>query len=458
MAGGTLAGRPVPDPPAAASAHPPRPPSYWQALDSGRLLVMAAAIMLVAAALAGVATEGQFHNLSAATAFGGFIAFGEVLRLALPGGREAAPIAMVGAMAYALLIGLPTPGSAGHPFPQQLNPNALQVITVTAIGMTVGALPHIAAGRPSGLTGMCTRLVTIACLAFIFRPLVSHVFAPLFKQQQPALWELEFSIMAVLLLLGWLIETIVGALIRADDVGARFWVAIRDEMRLQWQLGLAVGASVLITVFATEAMGLLELAVFIGPLLVTQIAFRRYAGIRATYLQTVRSLARVTEVAGYVEQEHSRRVSHLAVAVGRGLGLPEPELLALEYAALMHDIGQLALRDPIPGGATLLVSSAEQEQIAKLGADVIHEAGVLDEVAELVRCQSWPARGHDPAPPLGSMIIKAANAFDDMVGPSTDRNRSAAALERMRLDPVGFDAGVVAVLAEVAGRRVPSRL
>jgi HD-GYP domain-containing protein (c-di-GMP phosphodiesterase class II) len=163
-------------------------------------------------------------------------------------------------------------------------------------------------------------------------------------------------------------------------------------------------------------------------------------------------------VAGYVEQEHSRRVSHLAVAVGRGLGLPEPELLALEYAALMHDIGQLALRDPIPGGATLLVSPAEQEQIAKLGADVIHEAGVLDEVAELVRCQSWPARGHDPAPPLGSMIIKAANAFDDMVGPSTDRNRSAAALERMRLDPVSFDAGVVFVLAEVAGRRVPSRL
>ena len=96
-------------------------------------------------------------------------------------------------------------------------------------------------------------------------------------------------------------------------------------------------------------MGLVELAVFIGPLLVTQLAFRRYAGIRATYLQTVRSLARVTEVAGYVEAGHSRRVSRLAVAVGRGLGLAEPELLALEYAALMHDIGQLSLRDPIPG-------------------------------------------------------------------------------------------------------------
>ena len=190
-------------------------------------------------------------------------------------------------------------------------------------------------------------------------------------------------------------------------------------------------------------MGLGVLAVFIGPLLVTQVAFRRYAGIRATYLQTVRSLARVTEVAGYVETGHSRRVSRLAVSVGRGLGMPEPDLLALEYAALMHDIGQLSLRDPIPGGATVLVSPADQDRIAELGAEVIREAGVLDDVADLVRCQSWPAHGHDPAPPLGSMIIRAANAFDDMVGGSTDRDRSAAALERLRLDPIEYDAGVV---------------
>jgi HD domain len=444
VAGGTLTARPTPDRMA-----------YWRALDSGRLLLMGAAAMLVAAALAGVATHhaGQI-NLQAAFAFGGFIAFGELLRLALPGGREAAPIALVGAMAYALLLTLPEP-VAVPPVAGVARHNALLVITVTAIGMTVGALPHIAAGRPAGLTGMCTRLIAVACVAFAFRPLVPRL-VPLHQEPKP--WWLEFSIMAVLVVLGLLIETTVGALIRADDVGARFSVAIRDEMRLQWRLGLAVGASVIITVFGAEAVGLLELAVFIGPLLVTQVAFRRYAGIRATYLQTVRSLARVTEVAGYVEEGHSRRVSLLAVAVGRGLGLAEPELLALEYAALMHDIGQLSLPEPIPGGATVQVSPSEQEQIANYGAEVIREAGVLDDVAELVRCQSWPARGHHPAPPLGSMIIRAANAFDDMVGGGTDRDRSAAALDRLRQEPIQFDAEVVAVLAEVAGRRVPSRL
>jgi response regulator RpfG family c-di-GMP phosphodiesterase len=259
-------------------------------------------------------------------------------------------------------------------------------------------------------------------------------------------------------LLGWLTDTIVGALIRADDVGARFSVAISDEIRVQWALGAGVCASVIIVVLGAQIMGLAELAVFLGPLLVTQVAFRRYAGIRATYLQTVRSLARVTEVAGYVEAGHSRRVSRLAVAVGRELGMPERDLLQVEYAALMHDIGQLSLRDPIPGGATVLVSAADQERIAELGADVIRQAGVLEEVAELVRRQSWPATGHEPPPPLGSMIIRAANTFDDLVGASTDRERSAAALDRMRLDPSHYASRVVTALAEVAGRRLAWRL
>jgi hypothetical protein len=450
-----------------AGRPPPDRIAYWQALDSGRLLLMAVAAMLVTAAFAATAVEARLHALHpmywrTALAFGGFIAFGELLRLALPGGREAAPIAMVGAMSYALLLALPKPAGlpakqagklvtiAGQP-DQIVSQSALLVIAVAAVGMTVGALPHIAAGRPAGVTGMSARIVAVACVAFIFRPLVTATFVA-----RP--WELAFAIMVLLVFLGWLVDTVVVGLIRADDVGARFSVAILDEIRLQWPLGLAVGASVVITVFSAERMGLGVLAVFIGPLLVTQIAFRRYAGIRATYLQTVRSLARVTEVAGYVEAGHSRRVSRLAVSVGRSLGMPEPELLALEYAALMHDIGQLSLRDPIPGGATVLVSPTDQDRIAELGADIIREAGVLDEVADLVRCQSWPARGHDPTPPLGSMIIRAANAFDDMVGGSSDRDRSAAALERMRLHPIEHDPGVVAALADVVARRVPSRL
>jgi len=417
----------------------------WQAMDSGRLLLLAAVGMMVVAALARTAAAHQLVDEKTALAFGSAIAVGELLRLGLPGGREAAPLATTAALAYALLIRV---GTVSHPVP------ALQVIAVAAVGMTLGALPHVAAGRPAGLTGMATRLVAVACVAFAFRP-----FEDAEVISKPGRWWVAFAVMAALVTVGWLVEATIGALIRADDLHARFSVALWDEMRLQLPLGAAVGVSAIMISFSAEVMGRWVLLVFVGPLLVTQVAFRRYSGIRATYLQTVRALARVTEVGGYVETGHSRRVSRLAVAVGRELGLAELDLLNLEYAALMHDIGQLALPDPIPGGATVLVSRQDQQRIAELGAEVISKAGVLDRVAELVRCQSWPSRGHDPEPPVGSRIIRAANAFDDLVGGSADRDRSAAALERLRLDTATeYDPGVVEALSEVAAKRLASHL
>jgi len=434
--------------------NPERWPS-WQAMDSGRLLLLAAAAMLTVAAVARTAAAHPVLvnpvGQRAAVAFGVLIALGELLRLALPGGREAAPIATASAMAYALLLSIHDVVHDGHvPPPLRISP--LQVIAVTAVGMTIGALPHMAAGRPVGIVGMASRLVAVSVVAFSFRPL-AHL--PLVDGQ----WWLAAVLMAVLLAFGWLTDAVICALIRADDLGARFSVALGDELRVQTPLGVAVGASAMIISFATAAMGLPGLAVVVAPLLVTQLAFRRYARIRSTYLETVRALSRVTEVGGYVERGHSHRVSALAVAVGRELGMSEPDLLDLEYAALMHDIGQLSLADPIPGGATVLVSAADQQRIAELGAEIIAKAGVLDKVAELVRYQNLPARGRDPEPPVGSRIIRAANAFDDLVGGSTDRDRRGAALERLRLDTAyEYDAGVVEALSVVAGRRRVSRV
>jgi uncharacterized membrane protein YgcG len=348
--------------------------------------------------------------------------------------------------------------------------------------MTVGALPHLAAGRPAGVTGMASRLLAVAFVAAAFRP-VSDL-----TMLGQNIW-VAMAVMTGLIVAGWFAECVIRALIRADALRAKFKVALVDEVHVQWQLGAAVGASAMLIALAADEMGLVALAILIAPLLVTQVAFRRYAGIRSTYLQTVRALARVTEVGGYVEDGHSRRVGRLAVAVGRELGMHEPDLLELEYAALMHDIGQLSLTDPIPGGATVLVSPDDQRRIAELGACVIQQAGVLDRVAEIVRCQDRPWRGTGsgstgsgstgsgstgsggtgsggtgsggtgPGPPAGSRIIRAANAFDDLVGPSTDRDRSTAALERLRLDTaVQYDPKVVEALGKVTGRRYPGRM
>jgi hypothetical protein len=409
-------------------------------------VLITASGLLVAVAIVQTAMAGTVA-IREAIAFAALIALGELLRLTLPGDREAAPIGTGGALAYALLIRvgqLP----ARH--------SAFQVVAVTGIGMILGVLPHLAAGRPARMAGMASRLLAVACAAFAFRPLAGA--SAIVRH-----WWTALAVMTLLVGVAWLVDVIIAALIRADTLRARFWVTFTDEVRVQAALGVAVGASAMLIVFAAEAMGLVAVAVFMAPLLVTQVAFRKYAGIRATYLQTVRALARVTEIGGYVESGHADRVSRLAVAVGRELGMAEPDLLELQYAALIHDIGQLSLRDPIPGGATVLVSPDDQRRIAELGAEVIEQAKVLDSVAEIVRRQnepSWEAPSLAPGtatPPLSSRIIRAVNAFDDLVGNSVDVGRAVAVVDRLRLDATAeYDPAVVGALGRIVAR--PSAL
>ncbi|MFC7387487.1 HD-GYP domain-containing protein [Sphaerisporangium rhizosphaerae] len=413
-------------------------------LDSGQLLLICAAGMVTVAGIAHTAAVG-LADPHIAIAFGALVAAGELARLTMPGNREVAPIGAAAALGYTLLLdvgGVPTRHSA------------LQVVAVMSAGMTLGALPHIAVGRPPRLDAIARRLLSGALLAFAYRPLAAVLYETTDRGDGP--WWVVLGVMAVLITAMLAADVVIAAVLRAEQVRTALRVAVRDELRMAAPLGAAVAASGTLLALASHSMNLAALVVFAAPLLVTQVAFRKYAGIRATYLQTVRALARVTEVGGYVEPGHSRRVSMLSLAIGRELGMPEPELLELEYAALMHDIGQLSLRDPIPGGATVLTDPEQARSIAELGAEIIRKTGVLDRVADIVRRQGDPFSGPE-APPLASRIIKAANAYDDLVGGSTDRDRAAAALERLRLDGGGeYDPAVVESMARVIDRLTPS--
>ncbi len=414
----------------------------------GRPLLGVAAGLLTVVGVAHVATSGLVEA-DVAIAFGALIACGELARMTMPGDREAAPISTAAALGYAMLLdveGRP----AGH--------TAFQVIAVTAVGMIAGALPHLAVGRPPRMEAMARRLLGVALVAVVYRPLSGVLYASTGHGSPQGQWWLPLAAMVTLVAAMLLADVAIAAVLRAGRVRTALAVAVRDEMRIAGPLGAAVGASGTLLALASHSMGLVALLVFAAPLLVTQVAFRKYAGIRATYLQTVRALARVPEVGGYVDHGHSRRVSRLSVAIGRELGMSEPELLELEYAALMHDIGQLSLADPIPGGATVLTDPGQARRIAELGAEVIRKTGVLDRVAEIVRRQC-DAPGPDV--PAASRIIKVANAYDDLVGGSDDRDRAAAALERLRaetgeeFDPAVVDA-VVTVVRTVKVTDVPA--
>lgn len=413
--------------------------------DSGQLLLICAAGMLTVAGIAHTAAVG-LTDPRVAIGFGALIAAGELARLTMPGNREVAPISTAASLGYALLLDV-----GGRP----AHHSALQVVAVMSVGMIAGGLPHLAVGRPPRLDALARRLLAGSLLAFAYRPLTGPLASlagggPV--SGRDGNWWPALGVMAVLVTAMLAAEVVIAAMLRADQVRTAFGVAVRDEIRMAAPLGAAVAASGILLALASHSMDMTALPAFAAPLLVTQVAFRKYAGIRATYLQTVRALSRVTEVGGYVEPGHSRRVSQLSVAIGREMGMSEPQLLELEYAALMHDIGQLSLRDPIPGGATVLADPAQARRIAELGAEVIRKTGVLHGVAEIVRRQCDTLA---EAPPAASRIIKAANAYDDLVGGSTDRDRAAAALERLRLDGgTAYDPGVVEAMARVVDRLV----
>ncbi|MGL5856908.1 MAG: HD-GYP domain-containing protein [Angustibacter sp.] len=405
-------------------------------------------------------------SISVLVSFALAIAVGEALRVWLPGGREAAPVGTAAAVAFALTesatvpVGTLATAGASRPATAVIDPTinlaAGTVMAVVALATFVGIAPYLAAHRPPDVSAVMRRFLSVSLLIVAWRISLpgGHPLAET-TASWPERW-LVALLMAVVVVMALAFDALLAALLRVAR-GSRFRRVLWDELRVAAGLGGAIGATGVLVALAVEPVGLLALPFFLAPLLLTQLAFRRYAGVRQTYQQTIRSLSRLTELGGYTADGHARRVSGLAVAIGRQLGLGERALRDLEYAALLHDIGQLALAEPIPRGATVVAAPGEQRRIADLGAEVIRRAGVLDEVATIVERQVEPYRRRhqidDRAVPLSSRIIKAANAYDDLLAGSTSAQSQREALERIHLGlAYEYDPRVVAALTGVLTR------
>lgn len=437
-----------------------RRPGQHRGISAGTAIT-AVAVMGSVAAVAFTATpllDGVLPRASVLVLFFVLIATGEFLRVTLPGDRDAAPVGAAMALAMALLPEYGRNSSAGY--------GAGVVISVVALATVVGVIPHAVVSRAPRVEVIARRIIGVSAAAFMFRELPLLDGRTLLETTQgwtDLRWAVALGMLLVALVAA-LIDVTLAAAIRVGHEHARLRPVLLDELRAWWGIGTAIGVTGVLIALAVRPMGLMALPVFVVPLLLTQFAFRRYAFVRGTYRQTIRSLSQLTELGGYTETGHSRRVSALATAMGRDLGLDERSVLELEYAALMHDIGQLSLADPIPGGATVMAASADQQRIASLGADIVRQTGVMDRVATVVERQADPYRRHgEDVPgtmdrpewevPIASRIIRVANAFDDLVGESTEYARQTEALQRIHLGMAfDYDPQVVTSLTRVVAR------
>jgi hypothetical protein len=405
-------------------------------------LIVAASLAVVAAVA--ITAQNGLQDPWVCLAFAAFIAIGEVLRITLPGGREAAPLASAGALAFALL-----PGFSGS----DIHVTVALAISVVTVGSVVGAFPRAFVGQGLHLDELARRVLTTMLASAVLIPLLPIVY----PDRTDIDWKLALAMTLAAILAG-VLDAVLAAAVRSSQQRAPFRTAIVDESRALIGIASAIAATGVLIALAAPVMGYWALPVFAVPLLLTQFSFRRFATIEGTYQQTIRALSRITEVGGYTETGHARRVSRLAVMVGRELGVSERDLKELEYAANLHDIGQLSLAEPIPGGTTTILSPADQRTIAELGANVIEQTGVLTKAAEIVRRQADPYR---PGPgrvdvtlPLESRIIKVVNAYDDLVGASVESDRKLQAVERLELGiDREYDPDVVDTLARIVARQ-----
>jgi len=208
---------------------------------------------------------------------------------------------------------------------------------------------------------------------------------------------------------------------------------------------------------------------FVPAIYVIYRSYRLYLGkfedekrhveeMASLHLRTIEALALAIEAKDQTTHDHLQRVRVYAIEVAKELGVKGAELEALHAAALLHDIGKLAVPEHIiskPGRLT--PEEFEKMKIhTVVGAEILERVRFPYPVAPIVRAhhEKWDGSGYPYGLkgleiPIGARILSAVDYLDAL---ASDRQYRRA----MPLDDVmkklgeesskAFDPKVVSVL------------
>src|SRR6201997_5000984 len=139
------------------------------------------------------------------------------------------------------------------------------------------------------------------------------------------------------------------------------------------------------------------------------------------HLRTIEALALAIEAKDHTTHEHLQRVRVYAIEVAKELGVSGAELEALHAAALLHDIGKLAVPEHIiskPGRLT--PEEFEKMKIHTLvGAEILERVRFPYPVVPIVRAhhEKWDGSGYPMGLkgaeiPIGARILSAVDYLD----------------------------------------------
>lgn len=186
-----------------------------------------------------------------------------------------------------------------------------------------------------------------------------------------------------------------------------------------------------------------------------------YESIYANLMNTFKSLVTSIQVRDHYTEEHSARVSEMAVKICGRLNLTSSEAESMRIASLLHDIGKISIPDDVllkPGSLTV-----EEFQVIKqhsvIGDHILSHVVLLDKERRIIRHhhERWDGKGYPDGIsgkeiPLLSRVLTVADSFDAMISDRPYRKglSPARAIEELEKGKNSqFDGEIVDIFRDV---------
>jgi HD-GYP domain-containing protein (c-di-GMP phosphodiesterase class II)/pSer/pThr/pTyr-binding forkhead associated (FHA) protein len=131
---------------------------------------------------------------------------------------------------------------------------------------------------------------------------------------------------------------------------------------------------------------------------------------------TIRALATAIEIGDSRGQGHSQRVAEYCTALGTQMALPIDELRRIRIAALLHDVGKLAVRLGTPAATPEEI----RDQHVQAAEKILTGIEGFEQIIAAIRCHheradgsGFPAKLKNADTPVIARILIVANAFDN---------------------------------------------
>lgn len=212
-------------------------------------------------------------------------------------------------------------------------------------------------------------------------------------------------------------------------------------------------------------VGLWAVVMFFVPLYLARFAFSKYAETRELFFGTVSALSQAIDAKDGFTRGHADRVSRIAGAIAREMGMPERQIEQIELAGLLHDIGKIGVEDRILMKPQRL-DSDEQDLMRRhpiYGASILEPSAALRPLVPMVlhHHENFDGSGYPEGLkgeeiPLGSRIIIVADAYEAMTSDRIYRKAIGhdRAMEQLnKFKGIQFDPKLVRALEQVVQKR-----